>query len=83
MKKWRFFWGAVLIFFGVFWGTGCAYRYYMGFHGPSIKAYPKIHEGVIRDEDCLSCHRPDRDPEGPPTTHPEFHGCLNCHNDDL
>ncbi|WP_373500271.1 hypothetical protein [Desulfococcus sp.] len=63
--------------------SGCAYRYYLGVHGPSVKAYPDIHEGVTEDQDCLGCHHPDRNPTGPPTSHPQFTGCLKCHNDDL
>ena len=63
--------------------AGCAHRYYLGFHGPSIQAFPAIHQGVSSDEECLSCHHPDRDPQGPPTSHPQFTGCLKCHNDDL
>ncbi len=61
--------------------SGCAYRYYMGMHGPSIKATMDIHEGVVEDRACLECHHPEMDPEGPPTTHPHFKGCLKCHND--
>lgn len=74
-----------VIFFGIMLTivNGCAYRYYLGLHGPSIKKAPDIHEGITEDKDCLSCHHPDRDPEGPPTTHPQFTGCLKCHNDDL
>jgi hypothetical protein len=60
---------------------GCAYRYYLGFHGPSIQLYPEQHEGISRDKECLECHDPELDPEGPPTSHPHFTGCLKCHND--
>ena len=60
---------------------GCAYRYYMGMHGPSIKAYSDIHEGSKEDAQCLACHHPDNDPQGPPTSHPRFKGCFKCHND--
>lgn len=63
--------------------SGCAYRYYLGMHGPSIKAFPDIHQGVTEDQGCLSCHHPDRNTDAPPTSHPEFTGCLKCHNDDL
>jgi len=62
---------------------GCAYRHYMGLHGPSIQRFPEVHEGVRTDAECLGCHHPDRDPQGPPTTHPQFKGCLKCHNDPL
>lgn len=61
--------------------SGCAYRYYMGMHGPSIKQFPEIHQGVTQDAECLKCHHPDHSPTGPPTTHPGFTGCLKCHND--
>jgi len=63
--------------------SGCAYRYYLGMHGPSIKQFPDVHQGVTEDQECLSCHDPVGDPSGPPTTHPQFTGCLKCHNDDL
>lgn len=62
---------------------GCAYRYYLGMHGPSVRAFPKSHEGVVSDQECLGCHDPARNPVGPPTTHPQFTGCLKCHNDRL
>ena len=62
---------------------GCAYRYYLGMHGPSIQLYPQIHSDVKADEACLECHHPARNPSGPPTTHPQFTGCLKCHNDAL
>jgi len=59
----------------------CAYRYYLGMHGPSMRAYPDIHENVSEDKDCLGCHHPDEASEAPATTHPDFAGCLKCHND--
>jgi len=62
---------------------GCAYRYYLGMHGPSIKSFPDTHQGITEDRDCLDCHDPGQNPTGPPTTHPQFTGCLKCHNDDL
>jgi hypothetical protein len=61
--------------------AGCAYRHYMGLHGPSIRSTPDIHEGVTEDGQCLECHHPDRNPVGLPTSHPQFTGCLKCHND--
>jgi len=61
--------------------NGCAYRYYLGMHGPSIRAFPDMHEGVAEDRECLDCHDPDRNPSGPATSHPRFTGCLKCHND--
>jgi hypothetical protein len=63
--------------------SGCAYRYYLGMHGPSIKMYPDIHAGVTEDSECLECHHPQHEPSGPPTAHPQFKGCLKCHNDDI
>ena len=38
-----------------------------------------IHNQPIKGR--LICHHPDRDPNGPPTSHPQFKGCLKCHND--
>ncbi len=63
--------------------NGCAYRHYLGVHGPSIKSVPEIHEGITADQDCLSCHHPAHSSIGPPTSHPHFTGCLKYHNDDL
>ena len=63
--------------------SGCAYRYYLGMHGPSIQAHQEIHEGVEADEQCLECHDPGQNPSGPPTSHPKFTGCLKCHNDPM
>jgi len=74
----------IRILFLILWLTtlaGCAYRHYMGFHGPSIRLHPDIHEGVTEDRQCLECHHPDRNPVGPPTSHPQFTGCIKCHND--
>lgn len=74
----------IQILFLILWLTnpaGCAYRHYMGFHGPSIRLHPDIHEGVTEDQQCLECHHPDRNPVGPPTSHPQFTGCIKCHND--
>ncbi len=64
----------------LFFVTGCAYRYYLGFHGPSIRLSPDVHESVTQDKECLECHHPDN-ADGPPTPHPKFIGCLKCHND--
>lgn len=63
--------------------AGCAHRYYLGMHGPSIRRYPEIHANVATDQECLECHHPDHNPTGPPTSHPHFTGCLKCHNDPL
>ena len=63
--------------------TGCAYRYYLGMHGPSIRHSPEIHEiSVTDDAQCLECHSPDNRqaiPRRP--SHPGFKGCIKCHND--
>jgi len=59
---------------------GCAYRHYLGMHGPSIKGFPDVHENAASDDQCLACHHPEKDPQGPETSHPGFRGCLKCHN---
>jgi len=69
---------AILLVFG-----GCAYRHYLGLHGPTVRGTPDIHDGVTEDAECLGCHDPDGDPIGLPTSHPQFTGCLKCHNDPL
>ncbi len=61
--------------------SGCAYRYYLGLHGPSIKSNPEIHIDVQNDDQCLECHDPHTPTDAPPTSHPDFKGCLKCHND--
>jgi hypothetical protein len=68
----------LLMFFII---SGCAYRYYLGFHGPSIKLHPDQHEGVRQDKKCLECHAPNNNAEAPPSSHPHFTGCIKCHND--
>jgi hypothetical protein len=72
---------AFLIIISLILMCGCAYRHYMGMHGSSIKTYPDIHGDVKEDTQCLACHDPDKDPQGPVTSHPGFKGCLKCHND--
>jgi hypothetical protein len=72
---------ALIGLFLVVFASGCAYRYYLGMHGPSIRNYPEIHADARTDQACLGCHHPARDPSGPPTSHPDFTGCLKCHND--
>ena len=62
---------------------GCAFRHYFGLHGPSIRTLSDIHDGVEKDLECLACHDPDQNPTGPATSHPQFKGCLKCHNDSL
>lgn len=63
--------------------AGCyGHGAYLGLHGKSIKRYPALHEGIVRDSQCLKCHHPDT-ANGPPTPHPDFKGCLKCHNDEL
>ena len=63
--------------------AGCAYRYYLGLHGPSKNAYPDNHGADIsEDAQCLGCHGPGNASAGmPATSHPSFTGCLKCHND--
>lgn len=61
--------------------SGCAYRYYLGMHGPSIRNSPEIHLDVREDGQCLGCHDPDTPTDAPPTDHPRFKGCLGCHDD--
>lgn len=64
--------------------SGCAYRYYFGMHGPTVRSYPEIHDASVReDAQCLTCHQPAGGGEAPPTSHPHFKGCLKCHNDRL
>ena len=61
---------------------GCAYRHYLGMHGPSVRADPDIHADITNDGQCLACHAPgSADTESPVTSHPGFSGCLKCHND--
>ncbi|WP_027362171.1 hypothetical protein [Halodesulfovibrio aestuarii] len=62
--------------------SGCAY---MGYHGKSIQTYPDIHAGVRTDKDCLMCHAPQNAVKSgaPETPHPDFTGCLKCHNDTI
>ena len=61
----------------------CAYRYYLGMHGPSMNAFPDIHQNMTEDRECLACHHPDQAFEAPPTSHPGFTGCFKCHSDSL
>ena len=63
--------------------AGCAYRYYLGMHGPSTRNYPEIHtEDIREDVQCLECHSPKDNPgDAPATSHPGFKGCFKCHND--
>lgn len=58
--------------------------YYLGFHGPTIKQSSEVHEGIWKDQECLECHGPNaNDSDASPTTHPQFVGCLKCHNDEI
>ncbi len=68
----------------MFFISGCAYRYYIGLHGPSVQRFPEVHGNVKQDHECLECHHPENKfDDAPPTTHPDFTGCLKCHNDAL
>ncbi len=61
---------------------GCAYRHYLGMHGPSTRAYPEVHsKDISKDGQCLECHASDSASDAPQTSHPGFKGCLQCHND--
>ncbi|MGX9365076.1 hypothetical protein ACTVJH_03440 [Desulfoplanes sp. PS50] len=54
---------------------------YLGVHGASIRQKWDVHANVGQtDAQCLECHHPDN-AKGPATPHPEFTGCLKCHND--
>jgi hypothetical protein len=68
--------GGVILF-----AFGCGYKAYLGMHGTSVRLHPDIHKSVIKDSECLECHNPDN-PKGPPTPHPNFTGCIKCHDDD-
>lgn len=59
---------------------GCGHMAYLGMHGKSVKLFPEIHDDVMQDAQCLECHHPDN-PKGPVSPHPNFKGCINCHND--
>lgn len=72
----------LIVCLGIVLVSGCAYRAYFGLHGTSIKLHPEIHAGVSTDSECLQCHSPEH-PLGPPTPHPDFTGCLKCHNDEV
>ena len=61
--------------------AGCAYRHYLGMHGPSINSSSEIHVDIQDDAECLDCHDPQTSSDAPPTNHPNFKGCLKCHND--
>ncbi len=63
--------------------TSCAYQHYLGMHGTSIKKNPAIHANQTNDQSCLTCHDPKTSFVAPKTNHPNFTGCLKCHNDDV
>jgi hypothetical protein len=71
------------IFFAAMVLAGCAYRYYLGMHGPSVRRHVEIHAGIRMDKECLECHTSSNNPGVPATNHPQFTGCLKCHNDAL
>lgn len=79
MSSMKQFYKLLLVLVILFVLAGCAY---LGFHGPSIRLYPDIHDGIYKDAECRQCHGPDNyDPSIPKTPHPDFTGCLKCHND--
>ncbi len=82
MNKIEIFFKSILFVLIVLVISGCSYKAYMGMHGTSIKLYPDIHGDVADDKQCLECHRPDF-AEGPVTPHPDFKGCIKCHNDEV
>lgn len=63
--------------------AGCAYRYYLGMHGPSTRNFPEVHTAdITEDAQCMQCHAPtDNSGDAPVTSHPGFKGCLKCHSD--
>ncbi len=69
------------LFLSIATSSGCAYRHYLGMHGPSIKDSPATHLDVKEDGQCLQCHDPDKPTDAPSTSHPHFKGCLKCHSD--
>ncbi|MCP4367638.1 MAG: hypothetical protein GY797_05930 [Deltaproteobacteria bacterium] len=78
MKKWF----KISALSGLFlFFIGCGHLAYLGIHGKSIKSSPDIHQSAVTDEQCLECHHPDSEEEGPASPHPHFKGCLKCHND--
>jgi hypothetical protein len=80
MKNMIFF----LLFISLSVSSGCAYKAYFGFHGSSIKQHADIHELATTDRQCLQCHHPEAgEAEAPETPHPNFKGCLKCHNDNV
>jgi hypothetical protein len=83
-KKLFHHWGKALALLAVILlVSSCAYRHYLGIHGSSIKKFPDIHTGITADKSCLMCHTPGAAVRAPATSHPQFKGCLKCHNDDL
>ncbi len=68
------------VFIIAFFFAGCAY---IGFHGKSIRNFPDMHHGFVKDAECLDCHHPDNlEDNAPAVPHPGFTGCLKCHNDE-
>ncbi|MCU0582165.1 MAG: hypothetical protein MUF26_06905, partial [Syntrophales bacterium] len=48
----------LMLFVSLFFFSACAYRHYLGMHGPSIKKFPQVHAGFTADKACLMCHDP-------------------------
>ena len=65
----------------ILFASGCGHLAYLGKHGASIKQTSSVHADIDpEDARCLECHHPDN-AQGPITPHPNFTGCLKCHND--
>jgi hypothetical protein len=59
---------------------GCGHTAYLGMHGRSIRLYPDVHESMEKDSQCLECHD-SGSTDAPVSPHPDFTGCIKCHND--
>ncbi len=78
MGKWfaRFLLMGIILFV-----LGCGHTAYLGMHGSSIRLYPDVHESsIVEDVQCLECHD-SGSTDAPVSPHPEFNGCITCHND--
>jgi len=73
---------AVAVVAIIFLLSSCAYRHYLGLHGPSVKKHPSVHD-FTADQSCLMCHDPGSAVASPKTNHAHQKGCLKCHGDVL